>query len=101
MKLPVKIICPLGAECITIKDGNTRKCAWYVRLQGQNPQTGEVMDEDGCALTWLPVLLIENSRASINTSAAVESFRNETTKATNDCISAIVDIAQRRLAIGR
>jgi hypothetical protein len=43
-----------------------------------NPNTGEDIDEWGCAITWLPLLTIENSQQQRQTAAAVESFRNET-----------------------
>lgn len=78
--IKVVLSCPLGHKCEEIKDGAIHRCAWVVTLQGQNPQTGEQMDEKGCAMTWLPVLLVENSRVSRGTSAAVESFRNEMVK---------------------
>ena len=38
------------------------------------------MDEWQCAVTLMPILLIENSQQQRSTSAAVESFRNETVK---------------------
>lgn len=93
--------CPMGCECLTVQNGVQTRCEWYVHMQGENPLTGEIMDEDRCALAWMPILLAEVARSSRGTSAAVESFRNETTMATNNCVSAIVDIAQHRLKIGR
>ena len=45
-----------------------------------NPNTGESIDEYGCAMVWMPVLLIENSQQQRSTGAAVESFRNEMVK---------------------
>ena len=38
------------------------------------------VDEWGCAVTWLPMLLIENSQMQRQTSAAVESARNESVR---------------------
>jgi hypothetical protein len=35
------------------------------------------MDQHGCADTFLPLLMIENSQMQRQTGAAVESFRNE------------------------
>jgi hypothetical protein len=71
-------VCPLGGKCERMIDSDTmERCGWYIQLAGQNPQTGELTDEWGCSMAWLPVLLVENSRASIGTSVAVESFRNE------------------------
>jgi hypothetical protein len=49
-------------------------------VRGQHPQTGQEVDEWNCAMTWLPVLLIENSKQQRQTGAAVESFRNETVR---------------------
>jgi hypothetical protein len=42
-----------------------------------NPNTGEQLDDWGCSVAWLPVLLIENSQQQRQTGAAVESLRNE------------------------
>jgi len=75
------LVCPLGAKCEEIKDGAIHRCAWYTKLAGTNPNTGESMDENGCAIAWMPMLMIENSMQQRSTSAAVESFRNETVQA--------------------
>lgn len=54
------------------------KCAWFYQVRGMNPNTGQEVDEWQCAVNLLPLLLIENSQQQRHTSAAVESFRNET-----------------------
>ena len=75
MKLEREHWCPLiGEECMKLK------CEWFTHVQGVNPQTGQEVDEWGCAVTWMPMLLIENSQQQRQTGAAVESFRNETVK---------------------
>ena len=75
MKLEREHWCPLiGEECMKLK------CEWFTQVRGQNPNTGEEVDEWVCAVTWLPMLLIENSQQQRQTGAAVESFRNETVK---------------------
>ena len=56
-------------------------CAWFTELRGTNPNTGKEVDEWGCAIAWLPVLMIENSQQQRSTGAAVESFRNEMVRA--------------------
>lgn len=81
MEIKTTLTCPLGHKCEEAKDGAIHRCAWFVQMAGQNPQTGEMIDEKGCAMSWMPVLLVENSRVSRGTSAAVESFRNEMVKA--------------------
>jgi hypothetical protein len=51
-----------------------------MKIRGNNPNTGEEVDEWGCSMAWLPVLMIENSQQQRQTGAAVESFRNEMVK---------------------
>ena len=79
MEIKTVLTCPLGSSCEEIKDGAIHRCAWYTKLAGTNPNTGETIDEHGCAMSWMPMLLIENSMQQRSTSAAVESFRNEMT----------------------
>ena len=64
--------CPLlNKKCIQ------HCCQWFTQLQGTSPQTGQPIDEWGCAIAWLPTLLIEGSKETRQTAAAIESFRNE------------------------
>jgi hypothetical protein len=79
MKLEQGKYCPLiKKDCIGLQ------CSWFTRIRGMNPNTGEEIDEWGCAITWLPMLTIENSNQQRHTAAAVESFRNETVKANKE-----------------
>jgi len=71
------ITCPLGSKCEEIKDNKLHRCAWSIELDGTNPSTGKSVKERGCAMAWMPILLIENSKQQRSTAAAVESFRNE------------------------
>lgn len=63
-------------------------CAWFAKLVGLNPNTGQQVDEWGCAISWMPVLMIENSQKQRETGAAVESFRNEMVRANNFALTA-------------
>ena len=79
MEIKLGNFCPLlKKDCIGLQ------CAWFTQVRGHNPNTGKEVDEWSCAITWLPVLLIENSQQQRSTGAAVESFRNEMVKA-NEC----------------
>lgn len=51
-------------------------CGWFTQLRGRNPNGGADIDHYGCAVAWLPVLLIEGAQQSRQTGAAIESFRN-------------------------
>ncbi|WP_367846997.1 hypothetical protein [Rhodoferax sp. WC2427] len=77
MTIETILTCPLGSKCEEIRDNKIHRCAWFTQLAGTNPATGEQVDERGCAITWMPILLVENSKQQRSTSAAVESFRNE------------------------
>jgi hypothetical protein len=71
-----------GTYCPLVKkDCLQMQCAWFTQLRGTNPNTGKEVDEWGCAIAWMPVLMIENSQQQRQTGAAVESFRNEIVKA--------------------
>ena len=72
-----KANCPLN----NFKPCKEFDCAWYMKVRGMNPNTGAEVDEHGCAMAWMPMLLIENSQQQRQTGAAVESFRNEMVKA--------------------
>lgn len=79
-----------GNFCPLIKDEcKGLQCNWFTQVRGVNPNTGKEVDEWGCAITWLPVLLIENSQQQRQTGAAVESFRNEMVNA-NEVSQAIL-----------
>ena len=82
MKLEVGKFCPLiGKDCIGME------CSWFTQVRGRHPQTGEEIDEWGCAVTWMPVLLIDNTQQQRQTGAAVESCRNETVKKLQDSVT--------------
>ena len=77
MKITPKTNCPLN----NFEPCKELECAWFTQIRGHNPNTGADLDEWGWAISWLPILMIENSQQQRSTGAAVESFRNEMVKA--------------------
>lgn len=77
MKIEPKNHCPLD----NFNPCRQLDCAWFMKIHGKNPNTGADVEEWGCSMAWLPVLMIENSQQQRQTGAAVESFRNEMVKA--------------------
>ena len=77
MKLEQKTNCPLDS----FKPCKQLDCAWFIAVRGNNPNTGEEIDDYGCSMAWMPILMIENSQQQRSTGAAIESFRNEMVKA--------------------
>ncbi|CAB3720234.1 hypothetical protein LMG22037_04701 [Paraburkholderia phenoliruptrix] len=81
--------CPLLKKACIESD-----CAFWTHMLGMHPQTGAPVDQWGCAVTWLPLLLVENSRHARGVQAAVESARNEIT-ARQDVLNCAVRVARQ------
>jgi len=86
MKLEVKQNCPLDS----FNPCRQFECAWFMKIQGKNPNDGKDIEEWGCAVSWLPILLIENAQQNRQTGAAVESFRNEMVETNKQNIAAML-----------
>lgn len=88
MKIEAKANCPLDG----FKPCRQLDCAWFMKIVGKNPNTGKDIEDWGCAIVWMPVLLIENSQMQRQTGAAVESFRNEMVKSNQSTLQLVADI---------
>ena len=92
MRIEQGTYCPLiQKKCIGLK------CSWFTRIQGYDTNTGKDVDEYQCAVTLLPMLLVENSGQQRQTGAAVESFRNEMVKANENSIKMLARSASLKL----
>ena len=76
MQIESKSNCPLDG----FNPCRQLECAWFMKVAGVNPNTGKDVEEWGCSMAWLPIMMIENSKQQRQTGAAVESFRNEMVK---------------------
>jgi ATP phosphoribosyltransferase regulatory subunit HisZ len=47
-------------------------CEWWTHIRGKHPQGEEILDQWGCAMVWLPVLMIENSQMQRQTAASID-----------------------------
>ena len=77
MKIEPKANCPLN----NFEPCKELQCAWFMKVNGKHPQSEEIIEDWGCAMAWLPIMMVENSQMQRQTGAAVESFRNEMVKA--------------------
>ena len=85
MKIKAGTFCPLiKGDCKKLE------CVWFTQIAGSHPQTGETFDEWGCAVAWMPLLSIENTKRLNEVGGAIESFRN----ATVDQLSPVVPVDQ-------
>lgn len=79
MKLARTDFCPLIQEpCRQLG------CNWFIRLRGMDPNTGEEIDDYRCTMAFLPLLLVESSRQTMQAGKAIESFRNEVVRRQDD-----------------
>ena len=87
-----------GTFCPLIKkDCVETKCAWFTRIQGYDTNTGNQVDEWQCAISLMPMLLVENSGQQRQTGAAVESFRNEMVKANDQTAKVLLASVKQKL----
>jgi hypothetical protein len=105
MAKDTKIICPMmgGEPCVedgSIRNGELVACRFWVTVQGMSPQTGETINHKDCAMAWMPVLMIENSKVNRETGAAVESFRNEMVRNNDLNTQVLIATANKNLIQG-
>ena len=82
--------CPLiKKKCIE------HKCSWYTQVRGLNPNTGAEVDEWACAVAWMPMMAIEIAQKENQTGAAVESFRNEVVRTSNQSQQLYLDTVDK------
>ena len=55
-------------------------CKFFTQIMGKNPNTAEDVNHFDCAVSWLPMLLIEGAQQTRQAGSAIESFRNEMVK---------------------
>ena len=66
-------VCPLiQAECLA------HSCEWYTHVLGADPQTGVEQDRWGCAVGFLPLLLVQTAGETRAATQTIDKFRNGT-----------------------
>jgi hypothetical protein len=67
------MMCPLWKKKMSAVCHN---CEWWTHLRGKHPQGEEILDQWGCAIAWLPMLMVENSQMQRQTGASVDKVAN-------------------------
>jgi hypothetical protein len=78
--------CPLGHTC--------DKCKWNIRVRGMDPQSGQEIDREDCAIAWIPTLLIDTARQTYSVGGAVESLRETVASGNSKFNEALVRLAE-------
>lgn len=63
MTLKVVKTCPLGSQCQQVVNGELHVCEWFTVVKGTNPQTGEPLDEEGCAIRLNLLVSLNGAKA--------------------------------------
>ena len=84
--------CPfIGKKCVEAK------CRFWTHLLGKNPQGEGVVDKFGCAIEFLPILLVENAQMIRQAAAPTDRVANQVQKSRAEFIGALSQDAQKRL----
>ena len=68
-------ICPLLSS-LRKQDCVEAKCRFWTHLLGKNPQGDGVVDKFGCAIEFLPILLVENAQMMRQGAASTDKVAN-------------------------
>ena len=75
-KLPVKIACPLGAECEQIVGEEIHRCAWLMTTKLVDRETGTEKDSEQCAITLAPDMVGHVFRQVKSTTNEIAGIRH-------------------------
>jgi hypothetical protein len=92
------LVCPLHRKDVSKV---CHHCPWWISVRGTNKNTGEEIDRWGCAIGFLPLLLIENAQMQNRTGAAVESFRNELVSGVVEAVGVAANAASHLIEAGK
>lgn len=82
------LTCPLmKGPCIQ------RMCRWWISLKGNDPQDGSIVDKWGCAIEFVPILLVGVGKETRSAGQSVEDFK----KAFSGAAQAVLEHQQRNL----
>jgi len=85
--------CPLGGKCQEVVGDEVHICEWFTRIQGAHPQTGENVDEEGCAIRLNLLVSLDSTKAqdrATNTlNEGAQFFKKVLTHATDNAAGRI------------
>ncbi len=90
------MICPF-LSAFRKQDCIESKCKMWTHLIGKNPQNEAQIDKFGCAVEFLPILLVENAQMIRQTVASTDKVANQVQKSRAEFIGALPMEAQQRL----
>jgi len=74
-------------------------CEWWTHVRGKHPQGEEVIDAWGCAISWLPLLTIENSQQQRQTAASVDKFASVVDRAAVESVALRAELVSKAVRL--
>lgn len=86
--------CPLlDGPCIK------EKCMFWTHLLGKDPQSETPIDQFGCAIAVLPILLVENAQAIRQTAASMDKVASTSKQQSQQQANVFTALTQRLLRL--
>ena len=79
------------------EDGDRTICAFFIKLAGTNPQTGEIVDDPGCSIHFMPIIQLEGNQHSRQVMASTDKVANEVRKHHATFVAVLNDDTKQRL----
>lgn len=79
------------------EDGDRTTCAFFIKLAGKNPQTGEIVDDPGCSIAFMPIIALEGNQHTRQVAASTDKVATEVRKQHATFLVALGPEAQTRL----
>lgn len=79
------------------EDGTRTKCAFFITLAGKDPQSGEVINDPGCSIAFMPIIQLEGNLHMRQTTASTDKVATEIRHQHASFVGALPDQARERL----
>lgn len=90
--------CPYRFTLPASKQGCIQhECEFYINIMGAHPQTGELINDFRCSISFLPVLMVENSNQQRQTASEVSKVANQINRQRSEFLGALPQEARDRL----
>lgn len=79
------------------EDGTRTKCAFFLVLAGKNPQNEAVIEDPGCAISFMPIIALEGNAHTRQVAASVDKVATEVRHEHSTIVGAMTPEVRERL----
>jgi len=77
--------------------GERTVCAFFTNLMGKDPQSGETINDPGCAIAFMPIITLEGNQMTRSVAASTDKVATEVRHQHASFVGALPREAQERL----